>query len=94
MFIETFNEKMQDELFDREIFYSLKEAQVMIEVWRQEYNTVRPQFTGLSFTGLGYFHPAAFPFSTTRTNIVSGTISGGRSGAEVGIRVASMEVVH
>jgi putative transposase len=25
-----------------EIFYSLKEAQVLIEMWRQHYNTVRP----------------------------------------------------
>jgi transposase InsO family protein len=27
---------------DGEIFYSLKEAQVLIEQWRLEYNTFRP----------------------------------------------------
>jgi len=41
-YVETFNEKLRDELLNREIFYSLKEAQVLIEQWRQEYNTVRP----------------------------------------------------
>jgi transposase InsO family protein len=39
---ESFNGKLRDELLDREIFYSLKEAQIMIENWRREYNTVRP----------------------------------------------------
>ena len=31
-----------DELLNGEVFYSLKEAQVLIEGWRQEYNTIRP----------------------------------------------------
>jgi putative transposase len=39
---ESFNGKLRDELLNREIFYSLKEAQILIERWRQEYNTVRP----------------------------------------------------
>jgi len=39
---ESFNGKLRDELLDREIFYSLKEAQILIESWRREYNTVRP----------------------------------------------------
>ena len=30
-----------DEMLDGEIFYSLKEAQMLIERWRQHYNTVR-----------------------------------------------------
>jgi transposase InsO family protein len=51
-YVESFNGKMRDELLAREIFYSLKEAQVMIEVWRQEYNTVRPH------SSLGYRSPA------------------------------------
>jgi hypothetical protein len=33
---------MRDELLAGEIFYSLKEAQVLIEMWRQHYNTLRP----------------------------------------------------
>jgi len=35
-----------------EIFYSLKEAQVVIEKWRVEYNTKRPHLA------LGYRPPA------------------------------------
>jgi putative transposase len=51
-YIESFNGKMRDELLAREIFYSLKEAQVMIEMWRREYNTIRPH------SALGYRPPA------------------------------------
>jgi len=51
-YIESFNGKMRDELLAREIFYSLKEAQIMIEMWRKEYNTVRPH------SSLGYHPPA------------------------------------
>jgi len=39
---ESFNGKLRDELLNGEIFYTLKEAQILIEQWRQEYNTVRP----------------------------------------------------
>jgi transposase InsO family protein len=39
---ESFNGKFRDELLNGEIFYTLKEAQVIIERWRQEYNTFRP----------------------------------------------------
>ena len=51
-YIESFNGKMRDELLAREIFYSLKEAQVLIEMWRRQYNTVRPH------SALGYRPPA------------------------------------
>ena len=34
-YCEAFNGKLRDELLDREIFYSLAEAQVLIERWRQ-----------------------------------------------------------
>ena len=39
---ESFNGKLRDELLRGEIFYTLKEAQVLIERWRLEYNTFRP----------------------------------------------------
>ena len=39
---ESFNGKLRDELLNGEIFYTLKEAQLIIEGWRQEYNTFRP----------------------------------------------------
>src|ERR671913_192678 len=51
-FIESFNARLRDELLDGEIFYSLKEAQVIIESWRRHYNTVRPHGS------LGYKPPA------------------------------------
>ncbi len=39
---ESFNGKLRDELLNGEIFYTLREAQVLIERWRHTYNTVRP----------------------------------------------------
>jgi len=49
---ESFNGKLRDELLNGEIFYNLKEAQVLIEQWRRHYNTVRPH------SSLGYRPPA------------------------------------
>ena len=49
---ESFNGKLRDELLNREIFYRLREAQVLVENWRKEYNTVRPH------SRLGYRPPA------------------------------------
>jgi len=49
---ESFNGKLRDELLNGEIFYTLKEAQILIERWRREYNTVRPH------SALGYRPPA------------------------------------
>ena len=40
-YCESFNGKLRDECLNGEIFYSLKEAQVVIEQWRREYNTRR-----------------------------------------------------
>ena len=41
-YCESFNGKLRDECLNGEIFYSLKEAQIVIEKWRVEYNTRRP----------------------------------------------------
>ena len=51
-YVESFNARLRDELLDGEIFYSLREAQVVIESWRRHYNTVRPH------ASLGYRAPA------------------------------------
>jgi len=51
-YCESFNGKLRDECLNGEIFYSLKEAQVVIEQWRVQYNTVRPH------SSLGYRPPA------------------------------------
>jgi len=45
---ESFNGKLQDELLKREIFMNLKEAKILVERWRWEYNHVRPH------SSLGY----------------------------------------
>jgi transposase InsO family protein len=47
-YCESFNGKLHDELLNGEIFYTLREAQVLIEQWRVHYNTVRPH------SALGY----------------------------------------
>jgi len=39
---ESFNGKFRDELLNGEIFYTLKEAKILIEQWRKLYNTIRP----------------------------------------------------
>jgi putative transposase len=49
---ESFNGKLRDELLNGEIFYSLTEAKIIIEQWRQHYNTKRPH------SSLGYRPPA------------------------------------
>jgi transposase InsO family protein len=49
---ESFNSKLRDELLKGEIFYTLKEAKIVIESWRRHYNTARPH------SSLGYKPPA------------------------------------
>ena len=49
---ESFNGKLRDELLNREVFYTLAEARILIERWRRHYNTVRPH------SSLGYRPPA------------------------------------
>ena len=39
---ESCNGKLRDECLNGEIFYSLQEAQIVIEKWRVKYNTRRP----------------------------------------------------
>ena len=51
-YCESFNARFRDELLNGELFYSLREAQILIEQWRVHYNTVRPH------SALGYRPPA------------------------------------
>jgi transposase InsO family protein len=41
-YVESFNGKLRDQFLNGEIFYSLKEAEILIERWRNHYNKVRP----------------------------------------------------
>lgn len=51
-YVESFNGKLRDELLNGEIFYTLLEAKVLTERWREHYNRVRPH------SALGYRPPA------------------------------------
>ena len=53
-YIESFNGKFRDEVLNRELFHSVKEAKVIAESWRREYNHHRPH------SSLGYRTPAEF----------------------------------
>jgi len=51
-YVESFNGKFRDELLNGELFYTLTEAKVLIERWRNDYNRIRPH------SALGYRPPA------------------------------------
>src|SRR5262249_4274982 len=51
-YIESFNARLRDELLNGEIFYTLREAQIVIESWRRHYYTIRRH------AWLGYEPPA------------------------------------
>jgi putative transposase len=84
-YCESFNGKRRDECLKGEVFYTLAEAKVLIERWRQEYNQVRPHSAG------GYrpaapeailpLPPGSAPPGSNglRSDISSGTTFGGRS---------------
>jgi transposase InsO family protein len=65
-YVESFNGKLRDELLNGEVFNTLKEAQVLIEEWRQHYNSVRPH------SSLGYRPPAPETGPMTKLQINSG----------------------
>jgi hypothetical protein len=54
------NARLRDELLNGEIFYSLREAQIVIESWRRHYNAVRPH------ASLAYKPPAPEVFVAAR----------------------------
>jgi transposase InsO family protein len=58
-YVESFHGKLRDELLNREIFYTLWEAKVLVERWRREYNERRPH------SALGYRPPAPEAINVT-----------------------------
>ena len=52
--MESFGGRLRDELLAVEAFTSLLEAQVLVEDWRIEYNTVRPH------SALGWHTPVEY----------------------------------
>ena len=53
-YIESFHSRFRDECLNREWLWKLCEARVVIEDWRQQYNTERPH------SRLGYLSPEGF----------------------------------
>ena len=76
-YVESFNGKLRDELLEREAFDTLLEAKVLIERWRQHYNTIRPH------SALGYrppapeaWQPRAFASATPQQTHGAGLLEG------------------
>jgi putative transposase len=65
---ETFISRMRDELLERELFANLKEAQVLLEDYRDHYNHHRPH------GALGYLTPAEFAAIEALSHQTSGAI--------------------
>jgi transposase InsO family protein len=63
-YIESFHDKLRDECLNRELFGSLREAQVILEQWRLEYNEQRPH------SSLGYRTPREY--AAMQTNRLDG----------------------
>jgi transposase InsO family protein len=62
---ETFNGRLRDELLDREMFETLKEAKVILEDHRLDYNHRRPH------SSLGYRTPAEFAATQIKPGVAS-----------------------
>ncbi len=58
-YIESFNGRLRDECLNRELFYTLTEARVVIEDWRWKYNNIRPH------RSLGLLTPLEFAAQET-----------------------------
>ena len=53
-YVESFNDKLRDELLNRELFLHIAELRYAVDRWRRDYNHYRPH------SSLGYMSPAAF----------------------------------
>jgi len=61
-YVESFIDKLRDECLNREIFRNGKEAQEIMEAWRQEYNNYRPH------SSLGYLTPTEYAKQCQKEN--------------------------
>ncbi len=69
-YMESSTENLRDGLLDGEIFYTPREAKIMIENWRRHYNEVRPHSSG------GYKPPAPETIVTRPNTAVSRMMTG------------------
>lgn len=75
---ESFNGKLRDELLNREIFYTLAEAKVLVEQWRCHYNTIRPH------SSLGYRPPAPETILPRPVTSIYATLRSSQQGDQTG----------
>lgn len=73
-YVESYHARLRDEVLDREEFASVAEARGLLEIWRREYNQVRPHGS------LGYKTPEAFAESCRRAGPCSATLRRARHG--------------
>lgn len=65
--IESFHDKLRDECLNRELFGNLREAQVILNQWKREYNEERPH------SALGYRTPREAALGRPRPGRDSGS---------------------
>ena len=68
-YVESFGARIRDELLSQELFETLAEGQVLIEDWRTDYNTNRPQ------SALGMMAPAHFAAGRRRNGSLNPRLS-------------------
>ncbi len=61
-FVESFNDRMRDELLNETLFFDLDDARAKIAAWVVDFNTARPH------SALGYLTPAAYAANFTATD--------------------------
>jgi transposase InsO family protein len=77
-FIESFNGKLRDESLNRELFTSLREAEVVLTEFVRAYNTHRPH------SALGYLTPREFAARNSPPEIASASPAGQGAGPAFG----------
>lgn len=74
-YVESFHNIMRDECLNRELFHHMLEAQVVINDWRDEYNTERPHGSHDGRTPMEVFHDYISPW-VIRTQEGGGNYTG------------------
>ena len=76
-YCESFNGKLRDECLRQEIFYSLKEAQIVIGLWQNTYNRVRPHSSlaiGRPRLSASRIWPSGYPWPLPCSSLPLGSV--------------------
>ena len=90
-YIESFNARLRDELLNGEIFYTLREAQIIIESWRRHYNAVRPHASRLQTTSTGGLRACAIRGAGCATPTGSAGHAGVSASSQLTFQLDSMQ---